>query len=81
LNIIKINNCDVSLVASEKNWIEGSAVQQLHFTAGLKGMVKVVGMPDLHPGRGNPIGAAFYSEGVIYPYLVGGDIGCGMGLW
>ena len=24
---------------------------------------------------------AFLTEKVIYPYLVGGDIGCGMGVW
>jgi release factor H-coupled RctB family protein len=44
-------------------------------------MKLAVGLPDLHPGRGNPIGAAFYSKGIFYPYLVGSDIGCGMGLW
>lgn len=75
------NKCDVSVIASDKNWIEGKAVEQLKATAGLEGMTKVVGMPDLHPGRGNPIGAAFLSNTKIYPYLVGGDIGCGMGLW
>jgi len=72
---------DVRLMASDKNWIEGPALDQLNFTAGLPGMNLAVGMPDLHPGRGNPIGAAFCSEGIFYPYLVGGDIGCGMGLW
>ena len=77
----KNNSCDVSVLASEKNWIEGKAVEQLKATAKLEGMTKVVGMPDLHPGRGNPIGAAFLSKNIIYPYLVGGDIGCGMGLW
>lgn len=77
----KNNSCDVSVLASNKNWIEGKAVEQLKFTAKLEGMTKVVGMPDLHPGRGNPIGAAFLSTNKIYPYLVGGDIGCGMGLW
>ena len=25
-----------------------------------------------------PIGAAFVTDGVIYPHLIGGDIGCGM---
>jgi release factor H-coupled RctB family protein len=74
-------NCDVRLMASDNNWIEGPAVDQLINTAKLKGMVKAVGMPDLHPGRGNPIGAVFCSKNIIYPYLVGGDIGCGMGLW
>lgn len=68
-------------MASDKNWIESSAVDQLKQTASLPGMTLAVGMPDLHPGRGNPIGAAFCSEGYIFPYLVGSDIGCGMGLW
>ncbi len=56
-------------------------MQQLERTAQLPGMLRAVGMPDLHPGKGSPIGAAFLSEGVVYPALVGNDIGCGMGLW
>jgi release factor H-coupled RctB family protein len=40
-----------------------------------------VGFPDLHPGKGSPVGAAFVTEGLVYPYLVGGDIGCGMALF
>ena len=38
-------------------------------------------MPDLHPGKGIPIGAAIVSRGLLYPHLVGNDIGCGMALW
>ena len=68
-------------MASDKNWIEGSALEQLKNTTKLPGINLGVGLPDLHPGRGNPIGAAFCSTGIFYPYLVGGDIGCGMGLW
>jgi release factor H-coupled RctB family protein len=44
-------------------------------------MRRVVGFPDLHPGKGGPVGAAFLTEGFIYPYLIGGDIGCGMALF
>jgi len=40
-----------------------------------------VGFPDLHAGKGTPVGAAFVTEGVIYPHLIGGDIGCGMALF
>ena len=69
------------LVASPKNWIEGSAVQQLRKTASLAGMRLAVGLPDLHPGKFSPIGAAFAVEGWLYPTLVGNDIGCGIGLW
>jgi release factor H-coupled RctB family protein len=71
----------VSYIASDDLWVEGLAIQQLHTTAHLPGMHRVVGMPDLHPGRGYPIGAAFFSLGRFYPALVGNDIGCGMALW
>ncbi|QXI27048.1 RNA ligase RtcB family protein [Pseudomonas vanderleydeniana] len=71
----------VTLLASDDTWIEGSAIQQLHTTAALPGMARVAGMPDLHPGRGYPVGAAFFSVGRLYPALIGGDIGCGMALW
>lgn len=71
----------VRLIASEKSWIEGEARRQLERSAQLPGMRLVVGLPDLHPGKGHPVGAAFFSQGMIYPDLVGSDIGCGMGLW
>lgn len=71
----------ISIIASEKSWIEGEAVRQLELTAAWPGMMQVVGMPDLHPGKGSPIGAAFITNGPVYPSLVGNDIGCGMGLW
>ena len=69
------------LVISERNWLESAAVDQLLKTTELHGICCGVGMPDLHPGKGQPIGAAFMSEKFIYPHLVGSDIGCGMGLW
>ena len=72
---------EVRVVASARAWIEGEAVQQLEGTARLPGMRAAIGMPDLHPGKGSPIGAAFVCEGRVYPHLVGNDIGCGMGLW
>jgi len=68
----------ISVIASAKTWIEGGAIQQLQTTAKLPGMRRVAGMPDLHPGRGYPVGAAFFSVGQMYPALIGGDIGCGM---
>jgi release factor H-coupled RctB family protein len=68
------------LIASPDTWIEGDALHQLAQTAALPGMRAAVGLPDLHPGKGYPIGAAFLSER-IYPALVGNDIGCGMALW
>ncbi|WP_425219969.1 RNA ligase RtcB family protein [Ralstonia solanacearum] len=71
----------VTLIASDDTWIEGNAIQQLQTTATLSGMRHVAGMPDLHPGRGYPVGASFFSVGRLYPALIGNDIGCGMALW
>ncbi|MFP2909765.1 RNA ligase RtcB family protein [Pyxidicoccus sp. 3LFB2] len=71
----------VRVIASSQSWVEGEAVRQLEAMARLPGMRLAVGLPDLHPGKGAPVGAAFTSEGFLYPYLVGNDIGCGMGLF
>src|SRR6267154_1702075 len=67
----------VRLFASAKSWIEGEALRQFHAAAHLEGVRLAVGFPDLHPGKGSAVGAAFVTEGVIYPYLIGSDIGCG----
>ncbi len=72
---------EVRLFASPKSWIEGEAVRQLYATAKLDNMRLAAGFPDLHPGRGTPVGAAFVSEAVIHPHIIGGDIGCGMALF
>ena len=71
----------VTIIASERLWLEDAALQQTKTTSLLPGMQRVVGLPDLHPGRGYPVGAAFFSTGRLYPALVGNDIGCGMALW
>jgi release factor H-coupled RctB family protein len=72
---------NVRLFSSARSWIEGEALRRLYAAAKLEGMRLVVGFPDLHPGKGTPVGAAFVTEGFIYPYLIGGDIGCGMALF
>jgi release factor H-coupled RctB family protein len=71
----------VKIFASANSWIEGAAVQQLEQTAAMPGVHTVVGMPDLHPGKGCAVGAVTYSEGIVYPHLVGNDIGCGYSLF
>lgn len=71
----------VRLFASPKSWIEGEAMRQLYATAKFDGMRFAVGFPDLHPGKGTPVGAAFVAENNIYPHIIGGDIGCGMALF
>jgi release factor H-coupled RctB family protein len=76
-----LTETNVRLFASAKSWIEGEAVRQLYATAKFDGMRQAAGFPDLHPGKGTPVGAAFATERMLYPHLIGGDIGCGMGLW
>lgn len=80
-NCIRNLSPGVCVIASADTWIEDKAIQQLEITARLAGMQQVAGMPDLHPGRGYPVGAAFFTHDVLYPALVGNDIGCGMALW
>jgi release factor H-coupled RctB family protein len=70
----------VTVFASPTSWIESDAVAQCHQVAALDGMIHVAGMPDLHPGKGAPVGAAMAST-VLYPFLVGSDIGCGIAMF
>jgi hypothetical protein len=71
----------VRLFTWAESWIEDEALRQLYAAAKLEGMQLVAGFPDLHPGKGTPVGAAFVTDGVIYPHLLGGDMGCGMALF
>ncbi len=71
----------IKIIASDKSWIDSIAIDQLHAVKKLEGMQHVVGLPDLHPGKGTPVGAVFISNSYIYPHLVGNDIGCGMSFW
>lgn len=80
-NYIRTVSDRATVVASDHLWLEDSAIQQLKTTSLLPGMRRVAGLPDLHPGRGYPVGAAFFSTGRLYPALCGGDIGCGVALW
>ena len=75
------NQKAVVIIADYKTTPEGSAIEQLNRTAALAHIDAAAGMPDLHPGRGYPVGAAFYSHSHLYPALIGADIGCGMSLW
>ncbi|SCG76929.1 RNA ligase RtcB family protein [Micromonospora inositola] len=70
----------VTVFASPTSWIESDALAQCHQVAALDGMIHVAAMPDLHPGKGAPIGAAMAST-VLYPFLVGSDIGCGIAVF
>lgn len=70
----------IKIVRSEKSWIESKAVDQLDQVAKLGGIDMAVGLPDLHVGK-TPVGAAYMTKSVIYPHIVGNDIGCGMALF
>src|SRR5512144_149553 len=75
-----LGGATVTVFASPSSWIESDAIAQCHQVAALDGMVHVAAMPDLHPGKGAPIGAAMAST-VLYPHLVGSDIGCGIAVF
>lgn len=62
-------------------WIEGESLRQLDRAASFPGMIRAVGLPDLFPGKGIPIGVSLLSEGEFYPHLVGSDVGCGIALF
>lgn len=64
-----------------ESWVEGAALAQLRNSAMLEGMVIGAGFPDLHPGKGIPVGVALLNRDRVYPHLVGSDVGCGVGLW
>jgi release factor H-coupled RctB family protein len=66
------------LVARDDVWLEGDALAQFARVASLPGCVRAAAMPDLHAGRGIPVGAAFAFAGRVLPALVGGDAGCGV---
>ncbi|GIE62220.1 RtcB family protein [Actinoplanes octamycinicus] len=77
---MSVLSASVAIFASASSWIESTALDQCHQVAALPGMKHVAGMPDLHPGKGAPIGAAM-SSSVLYPFLVGSDIGCGIAVF
>ncbi|KAK3815290.1 MAG: release factor H-coupled R [Benniella sp.] len=68
-------------ILAKKSYIDPDANSQLNRTAMLPGMRRVIGQPDLHPGNQYPIGATFITQKLIYPALIGNDIGCGMAVY
>ncbi|KAG0302526.1 hypothetical protein BGZ98_007431 [Dissophora globulifera] len=68
-------------ILAKKSYVDPDANSQLNRTAMFPGMRRVVGQPDLHPGNQHPIGATFITQKLIYPALIGNDIGCGMAVY
>lgn len=73
-------NQNVTIIMNDKCWMEQTAINQLNHLATLPGFTRAAGLPDLHAGK-SPIGIAVETRGILYPHLVGSDIGCGMGLF
>ena len=57
---IQLKTLNTRLVATEKAWIESDAVRQLEHAACMPGIDLAVGYPDLHPGKGHPIGGFIF---------------------
>jgi len=72
-----MNSNKLTIITDSKNWMEGNAVNQAHEVSKLGGVVKAYAMPDLHAGK-TPVGITVTTEDIIYPHLIGTDIGCGM---
>lgn len=70
----------IKFVKDEKLWVEQDAIDQVSKIAQYPGMINACGLPDLHSGV-IPVGVTFETKGVIYPSLIGNDIGCGMSLF
>ncbi|MFK7985052.1 MAG: RtcB family protein [Sandaracinaceae bacterium] len=68
----------ITVLGADSVWMESDALDQLASVASRDGCCQAVGMPDLHPGRGIPIGAAFRFTERVWPELVGSDAGCGV---
>ena len=66
---------------TSRTWLEGAALDQFKRVMNFEGILRGAAYPDLHPGRGIPVGAAFLTKDLIYPFLIGSDIGCGMSLF
>jgi len=60
---------------------EPEARAQLAALLHLPGARAAAGFPDLHPGAHGPVGCALLTEAWVHPAVVGGDVGCGIGLW
>ncbi len=57
------------IIRSKDSWIEGDAVRQLEQTSALDGIVDCVGLPDIHPGKYGPVGAAYLADGISTLHL------------
>lgn len=71
----------ITIIQNQDTWMEGEAIRQAEAVAKYSDMLEVALMPDAHPAKGSPNGAAFLSKDRIYYPLIGNDDGCGISLW
>lgn len=73
---------DKTFMVPIKMWLEDAeeeAIQQAYNLAKLPFVFHHLAfMPDMHSGYGMPIGGVMATKGVVVPYAIGYDIGCGM---
>ena len=67
MNSRSISNGLVRLVGLNATSCEGEAIKQLEAAAKLPDVKRIVGFPDLHPGNGIAVGAAYVTENRVYP--------------
>ncbi len=63
-----------------EDFIEPSALDQMHTAMKLPIALKGAVMPDAHQGYGLPIGGVLAAKNVVLPFGVGMDIGCRMAM-
>ena len=74
---VKVINNRLVKIWTDK--VEESAMEQIANLASLPFLFHHLAiMPDVHTGKGMPIGGVLATEGVVVPNAVGVDIGCGM---
>jgi release factor H-coupled RctB family protein len=61
-------------------WIEGAVLDQADLVKSWPGVRDIALFPDAHPGKYGPVGMAMKSD-LIFPLLVGNDIGCGIAVF
>lgn len=71
---------EVKIIRNNHLWIEGEAIEHLQKLSVLQGVDAVVGLPDIHQGK-VPVGMTIKVKDMVYPFLIGNDIGCGMALF
>ena len=78
--VLKTEDMQLPLkIWAEKGSIEEHAMQQIKNLSNLPFAYKHIAIcPDCHSGYGMPIGAVLATKGVVLPFAVGSDIGCGM---